>query len=216
QLDLLFRPEIVTRRIVEIEIGHLRGELRRLGQPAQLVWARNAGQRHRFLDEPPHRVEGEVGGRGGRHRAADEDAEREVLLARVLDRRDLAEPDLGRERLVFHGEGVGRGGATPRGPAQYVVQEIDQERDPAGRSPLAVTAGMADWSGGRATPSTDERSPQAVTAGMADWSGGRATPSIDERSPQAVTSGMADWSGGRATPSTDERSPQAVTSIRWL
>ncbi len=123
QLDLALRRQVVSLRVGQAQIRYLPRELGRVGQSRHLVRARDARERDRLVHQAAHRLAGEIGGRGGGHRLAHEDAQGHVLLARVLDRVHLAQPHLGRERLVLDHEGVGRGGA----PASGLLQEIGEE-----------------------------------------------------------------------------------------
>ena len=125
QLDLGLGLEVVARRVGEIELRQVAGQEIGVRQPGQLIRARDARQRHGLLHQPGDRVPGEVGGGRGGHRLADEDAQGQVLLARVLDRIHLAEAHLGGERLVADHEGVaGRRAAAP-GLIEHVGEEVE-------------------------------------------------------------------------------------------
>ena len=106
QLDLGLGRQVVARRVGKIERRQVAGQKVGVRQPGQLIRAGDARQRHGLFHQPGDGIPGEIGGGRGRHRLADEDAQGQVLLARVLDRVHLPEAHLGGERLVADHEGV--------------------------------------------------------------------------------------------------------------
>src|SRR6185369_14899940 len=125
QLDLGLGLEVVARRVGEIELRQVAGEEIGVRQPGQLIRAGDTRQRYRFFHQPGDRVPGEVGGGRGGHRLADEDAQGQMLLARVLDRVDLPEAHLGGERLVADHEGVAGRRAAALGLIEHVGEEVE-------------------------------------------------------------------------------------------
>jgi hypothetical protein len=123
-LHLLLHREVVPLGVPQVQLGQLAGQ--RLGrrQAGVLVPLGDTGQRDRLVDQAIQGRAREIGGgrRGGA--GGGEDAEGAAVLPGVLQRLDLAEPDLDGLELLLHQEGIRFDRALGARPPEKVLDLV--------------------------------------------------------------------------------------------